>query len=78
MTERLKHLPKIPKLKHFKIKKSTDPGTAVLSNTAVPATAPPSGDGSLEIANKAESAMNQFRDDNSGSGAGVFEFLASQ
>jgi hypothetical protein len=77
MTEKLKHLPKIPKLKHFKIKKSTDPGTAVLSNTAVPASAP-SGDGSLEIANKAESSMNQFRDENSGTGAGVFEYLASQ
>jgi len=50
----------------------------VLSNSATHSTSTPSGDGSLEAASKLEQDIDHFREDTRGTGAGVFEFLASQ
>jgi len=66
---------KLPKLKHYKLKKSTDPApTATKADGAPGATAPQSGD-AISESNKTEQAMNQFRNDNSGTGNGMWEFL---
>ena len=65
---------KLKKLKHYKLKKSTDHApTAAPADGAQPPT-PQSGDAITE-SNKTEQSMNQFRDDNSGTGKGMWEFL---
>ena len=70
-----KKLKKLPKLKHYKRKKSTDTApTATPADGATGASAPQS-DNAISDSNKTEQAMNQFRNENSGTGNGMWEFL---
>jgi len=48
------------------------------SNATTPTASHLSGDGSLEAASKLERNIDHFREETRGTGAGMFEFLASQ
>ena len=66
---------KLPKLKYYRLKKSTDPApTATPADGAPGASSPQTGD-AISESNKTEQAMNQFRDDNRGTGKGMWEYL---
>ena len=66
--------PKRLKLKHYKLKKSTDSAPSATPADGVQSTTPQSGD-AISDGNKTEQAMNSFRDDNRGTGNGMWEFL---
>ena len=65
---------KLPKLKHYKLKKSTDPTPTATPADGVQPPTPQSGDAILD-SNKLDKQMNQFRDENRGTGKGMWEYL---
>jgi len=62
------------KLKHYKLKKSTDPAPSATPVDGVQSTTPQSGD-AISDGNKVDQQMNQFRDENRGTGNALWEYI---
>ena len=62
--------------KKYKLKKSTDPTPTATPADGVPAASASSGD-AISDGNKVDQQMNQFRDDNKGTGNAMWEYLGT-
>ena len=66
---------KLPKLKHYKLKKASNPASTATPADGAPAASPPHSGDAISDGNKVDQQMNQFRDENRGTGNALWEYL---